>query len=317
MKRLNLIIALALLVTSCNNGIKQSDYDALQTRCGALQKELSECKNTIDELQNTINELQNTPQARLIRGRQAYMENDFVIAKKEFNDLIEKFNGSDEAIKAKLLVDEIENQERKKREAEERKKTQGFKVLKENSSVTVGDVTVKFNSVKTGNRWISDDYGYEYLYRSAERGEIYLLANVSISSESKNPDLPPIAVYTMSDGTLSLEGTMRYEFYKWRDYGAYLGNYTDDGNNFSHTKTIRFSCGISLSKTDMSNKTIFVVVKKVNCFYRKDVRHANPPVSYTQYKEDYSTDCDLKQTLTVDDFDNDYVLIKVFNRNKL
>jgi hypothetical protein len=54
MRQLNLFIVVALFITSCNNGVKQSDYDKLQA-------ELTECRNLVEELQNT-------PQVRLTSG---------------------------------------------------------------------------------------------------------------------------------------------------------------------------------------------------------------------------------------------------------
>lgn len=312
MSRINLIILVALLITSCNNGVKQSDYDKLKSDYDKLKIDYDIIKVELTDCKRMIEDLQNTPQVRLSKGQQYLINNDFKNAKLELNALIEKFNGTDEAKKAKLLVDDIEKQEKEKKEAEERKRTLGFKALKEYVSVDAGDVTIKFNSVNTGQQWVFDNYGYEYRYRSAERGEIYVLSKVSISSEIKDPKLPPIAVYKIKNGTLSLIGRLGYEFSRWKNYGSYLGNYKDFGNDFAHTKTISFSCGLSISNEEMSNHAIFVVVKTTNCFYRSEDKYRTPPVSYN-----FSYDCSLKSTLTVDDFDNGYVLIKVFNKNKL
>lgn len=291
-------MAIALL-TSCNNnkGPKQEDYDKLQA-------ELTECQKKVEELSNT-------PQIRLAKGLRFQSENDFVTAKKEYKELIQKFPGTDEAQKANAFITEMEKFEREKAQAEERKRTLGYKAISENSSIKVGDVIIKFNSVSTGSQWVFDNYGSEWRYRSAERGEIYILSKISISADSKDPNLPPISVYKISNGNLMLVGTMGYEFSRWKDYGTYLGNNADFGNDFAHTKTISFSCGLSISKTDFDNEAVFVVVKKVNCFSRIEDRFGNPPVSYIE------GDCSIKSTLTLDDFDNDYVLVKVFNKNKL
>lgn len=297
MKKFTFTIAVALLISSCNNGVEQSKYDKLKA-------ELTECKKTVEELQNT-------PQVRLSKGQQFLSKNDIANAKKEFNGLIEKFGETDEAKKAKSLIADIEKQEQEKKEAEERKRTLGFKVLKENSSVSASDVTVKFNSISTGGNFVFDRYDDRWRYRNAERGEIYVLANVSVSSKVKEPELPPIAVYKVENGTLSLINTLEYRFYRWEDYGSYLGNDADYGNDFAHTSTIRFSCGLSIPKDDINNNAVFVVVKKENCFYRSTDRFGNPPVSYN------SSGCNLKPTLSIDDFEKDYVLVKVFNKNKL
>jgi hypothetical protein len=299
MRNFYLTMLIIVILTGCNNnkGPKQEDYDKLQA-------ELTDCKKTVEELSNT-------PQMRLANGQKFQAENDFAGAKKEYKELIEKFPGTDEAKKATILIAEIEKVELEKKEAEERKKALGFKAIKENSSLKIGDVTIKFNSVNTASQWNFDDYGTEYRLRKAERGETYIVAKVSISAESKDPSLPPISVYQISNGSLKLLGTMGYEFVRWKDYGSYLGNYADYGNDFSHTKTISFNCGLSVSQTIMDKDPVFVVVKKVNCFNRTNKTYGNPPVSYTEGS------CNIKSTLTVDDFDNDYYLIKVFNKSKL
>ena len=299
MKNLYLTILIMVILAGCNNnnGPKQEDYDKLQA-------ELTECKKNVEELSNT-------PQMRLANGQKFQAGNDFTNAKKEFKELIEKFPGTAEAQKASTLISEIEKVELEKKLAEERKKTLGFKAIKENTSLKIGELTINFNSVNTGGQWVFDNYGSEWRYRSAERGEIYILSKVSISADTKNPSLPPISVYKMLNGSLTLIGTMGYEFSRWKDYGTYLGNNADFGNDFAHTKTISFSCGLSISKTDIDDEAVFVVVKKANCFYRSEDRFGNPPVSYSE------GDCGIKSNLTVDDFDKDYYLVKVFNKNKL
>ncbi len=299
MRKFYLTMLIIVILTSCNNnkGPKQEDYDKLQT-------ELNDCKKTVEELSNT-------PQMRLADGQKFQAENDLENAKNEYNELIEKFPGTDEAKKATTLIAEIEKIEIEKREAEERKKALGFKSIKENTSLEIGDVIIKFNSVNTASQWNFDNYGTEYRLRKAERDETYIVANVSISAESKDPSLPPISVYQISNGSLKLLGTMGYEFVRWKDYGSYLGNYADYGNDFAYTKTISFNCGLSVSQSIMDKDPVFVVVKKANCFNRTNNTYGNPPISYT------AGTCNIKSTLTVDDFDNDYFLIKVFNKHKL
>jgi PBP1b-binding outer membrane lipoprotein LpoB len=299
MRNFYLAMLIILVLTGCNSnqGPKQEDYDKLEA-------ELTDCKKTVEELSNS-------PQMRLANGQKFQSESDFSNAKKEYNELIEKFPGTEESKKATTLIAEIEKIELEKKEAEERKRTLGFKAIKENTSLKIGDVTMKFNSVNTASQWNFDDHGSEYSLRKAERGEVYIVAKISISSESKDPSLPPIAVYQILNGNLKLIGTMGYEFVRWKDYGSYLGNYADYGNDFSHTKTISFNCGLSVSQSTMDTNPIFVVVKKSNCFKRTNNNYGNPPVSYTE------GDCNVKSKLTVDDFDNEYYLIKVFNKNKL
>jgi len=139
-----------VILTGCNNnkGPKQEDYDKLQA-------ELTDCKKTVEELSNT-------PQMRLANGQKFQAGNDFTNAKKEYKELIEKFPGTVEAQKATTLISEIEKVELERKVAEERKKTLGFKAIKENTSLKIGELTINFNSVNTGAQWVFDNYGSEW-----------------------------------------------------------------------------------------------------------------------------------------------------------
>jgi hypothetical protein len=297
MNKIYFTIIVAILTLSCKDGVKQSEYDKLKA-------ELNECKTTVEELRNT-------PQIRLSNGQQFLSKYEIINAKKEFNELIEKFGETEEAKIAMSLIAGIEKEEKERKEEEERKKNLGFKALTETSTVSAGNVTLKFNSVSTGGNFAFDRYDNRWSYRDAERGEVYVLANISVTSKIKEPELPPMSVYKNENGSLSLIGTLEYKFYRWEDYSSYLGNDADYGNDFAHTATIKFSCGLSISKEDIENNVVFVVVKKENCFLRSTERFANPPVSYI------SSGCNMKSTLKVEDFDKDYVLVKIFNKNKL
>jgi len=299
MKKVIFTILTLSILMSCNdnNSIKKEDYDKLKT-------ELDECKKTVEDLSNT-------PQMRLTIALKLREENNVEQAKSELRTLIEKFSGTDEAKKASQILKEIEESERKEKEEAEKKRLLGFKALKETSTTKVGEVSLKFTSINSVSQWNFDDYGSEYRLRKAERGNIYINAKVAISADNKDPNLPPISVYKAENGELRLLGTMGYEFVRWKDYGSYLGNYADYGNDFSHTKTISFSCGLQIAQNDLDNNAIFVVVKNQNCFYRSTDRFSNPPVKYKE------SGCNVKNKLTVEDFDSDYILLKLFNRNKL
>lgn len=291
-----LIFALSLFGCDSSGPIKEQ-YDK-------LQKELDDCKKTVADLRNT-------PQQRLSEAQKLVAIKDYSAATSHFQDLIDKFPWTDEAKIATKSLSETMLLQQQQKKIEEKKKTLGLKALTESKKVKVGDVQCAFSSVSTVGQWTFDSYGDEWRYRDAERGNKYLVAKVSIEADSKNPILPPIAVYKISDGQLSLLGTMGYEFSRWKDYGSYLGNNADYGNDFAHTRTIGFSCGLQISDKDIDDEAVFVVVKKASCFLRSSNGFSNPPVKYEEGT------CYLKQTLTVDDFDNDYILVKVFNRTKL
>lgn len=296
MLKLVIYLSIIVLLISCDNYVQKSEYDLLNS-------DLIECRKIVEELQNT-------PQVRLSNGQKYFLAADFANAKNELKLLIEKFSDSNEAKKAKSLLVEIEKREQEIKEVAERKKTLGFKILKEIKLITVGEIKMNFGNIETGQKWIFDRYGDEWRYRSAERGEKFVLAKLSISSDNKNPVLPPIGIYIMKGGELVLNGTMGYEFSRWDDYASYLGNNHDFKNDFAHSKSIPFSLGLSVSNDNLNDYPVFIIVKKENCFYRDTNRFNNPPVAYSP------SGCYLKPNLTLDDFENEYVVVKIFNKNK-
>ncbi len=282
------VYLIVIFMTSCdNNKVKKSEYDK-------LQQELAETKKANEELQKT-------PQIRLSKGQEYIAKNDFENAKKELSVLIEKFNGSIEAKKAESLLAEIEKQEKIKKETEERKKALGFKILKENTTLTIDNITLKFKSVSTSSKWIFeyDKYDY-YRYRSAERGNTFVLANVIISSKVKKSKIPLISVYRLSNGCLNLIGNMSREFVT-----DPAGSYND--KDFKYVSSVAFSQAIEISKKTLDETAVFVVVKRVNC----------SKYEFGYYLDTSSEGCNIKSTLTVDDFDKNYALIKILNKKKL
>ncbi len=292
------ILTIALLMSCKENiSINKQDYEKLKS-------ELDECKRTVEKLSNT-------PQMRLATAIRFRENNKIKEAKSELKSIIEIFSGTEESKSATQILREIEDFEQKEKIEAEKKKLLGFKALKETSTAKVGEVSLRFSSINSVSQWNFDDYGSEYRLRKAERGNIYINAKVAISAENKDPLLPPIAVYKAENGELRLLGIMGYEFVRWKDYGSYLGNYADYGNDFSHTKTIPFSCGLEITQNDLSTNAILIVVKNENCFSRITNRLSNPPVSYKE------STCNVKNKLTIGDFDKEYILLKVFNRIKL
>ena len=122
--------------------------------------------------------------------------------------------------------------------------------------------------------------------------------------------LPPIGIYRYKDGKLFLVSEMGYKFARWKSYGHYLGNYADYSNDFAHTSTIPFSNAAEIKKDDQ-NDVLFVVVRKKGCFERVDLGFSNPEVGYA------SSGSNMATILSVDDFDSEYSLVKVFNKNKM
>jgi len=297
MKKTLLLTFIFFGIFSCQNGPTQSEFDKLKA-------DLENCSNENAELKNT-------PENRLLTAQK--FENDGKIeqAEKEYRELAKEFPKTEQGITAQKFVENREKEIEKIKKEEERKKQLGFKALKEQSTIEQGDVTLTFSKIQLGKRWYFDRYDDRYFYRDAERGNKHLTATLKIKSKSNEPKLPPIYVYKLENGNLKFISTVGYEFYRWKDYGSYLGNYADYGNDFAHSPTINFSPGVSLNDENTKNYPIFLMVKKDNCVIRESARFDNPPVSYT------TATCDADRIMDVDKASSDYYTIKIFNKQKI
>lgn len=304
MKKKNLFyyVVIILFITSCGGNSKE--YDDLMKSYDEKSKELEQCKAENEKLSNT-------PEMRLAESKSLQAEGKLSEAKSELTELMDVYPGTDEAIEAKKLFDQITKEEEKIKAEEERLKNMTFGDLKTSMKIIYNKLTLNFASVTTGSTWTFDNYGSSYMYRSAQRGFVYLVAKVNITSEENYPSLPPIIAYQLNNGKLDKIGTLEYRFAKWKDYGSYLGNYADYGNDFSQTPTVYFSCGISISEDISKNKAIFLVVQNKGCFTRKTEDFENPSVKYVEGS------CGAKSTLGIEDFKSDYQLVTVINRSKI
>jgi hypothetical protein len=62
--------------------------------------------------------------------------------------------------------------------------------------------------------------------------------------------------------------------------------------------------GIEVNKSDVEDYEIYVVLKTSGCFQRVKKQYGNPEIQYS------SSNCNPKQTLKVEDFNEEYILIK-------
>lgn len=281
--------------TGCSNTDLENENTKLRTEIDSLNNEIEECSNELTLIKNT-------PEQRKWRAQKYFSVDDFKKSIFEYEGIIENYKGTEEANQAEKEINKIKKIIEDRIKEEERKKALGYKVLESNMKPKFGKLSLNFSSISKGQTWSFDSHGTEYSYRSAQRGYTYVLAKVTISSESNNPDLPPVLIYKMEEGELNMVGRMGYEFRRWKDYGSYLGNYADYGNDFGHSKSINFNLGCQVSNEDVS-KGVYVVLKKEECFRRK-TGGFRPSVEYV---ESY---CEIKDKLSVNDFDKEYILLK-------
>lgn len=298
MKRRLLVLTIGVLtLISCSDGETKKQLSELKTELEQTKAELNNCSAELTEIKNTA-------ENRFIRAKKLLSDKNLNGAKTEFQGIVDNFKGTNDAKIATKEIAKIDRTIEQKRIDAERKKALGYKVLKPTTRVKFGDLSLRFDKIWKGKRWSFDDYGSQYFLRDAKRGNSHIMARVSITSDNNNPSLPPILVYQMNNGELKLLGTLGYKFRRWEDYGSYLGNTADYGNSFAHSKTIPFNCGLELSNDDLKSGTIYVVLKKQGCFNRTKVDYGNPEIAYRE------SSCNPKRILKVEDFDNDYELLK-------
>lgn len=175
------------------------------------------------------------------------------------------------------------------------------------------NIKITFNPFSFQNEFIFDRDGYQWRYRKAERDGKFLISVASITAKSnnKNPLLPIIYAYKIdSTGFLSI-AKFEYQFYKWNDYGTYLGNGHDFGNDFAYTETIKFDIGLTVNQTDV-NSTILIIASNQGKIPRSSNQFSTPNISYI-----YSDDIGGYPNMTLSKLINEYTIIDVINLDKL
>lgn len=305
--RTMLILAISTsLFFSC--GVKQSEYNSIKTELEAAKKQLIQDSVCISNLQDTITMLSLPANQRLSLINEQVSAGEYDLARNSINELNRLFPNSNESQQTTTILKKIDDLIAKQKAEEERIKALGFKALKPVSSVNIDYNKVSFSAIGVNRSFSFDHYNGGGFHYTADRGNTYMLASMSVTSTSKDPDLPTLAIYSITGDQMNREGIMEVRFAYWQDYGHYLGNYPDFGNDFAKTSTIRFKLGEEVP-TELTTKPYAIVLKKVNGLSRKYDRFKNPPVSYSGYIE-------YPYKLTLDDFTGDnarYVVIKIAN----
>lgn len=275
----------------------------------ASKQDLEEAKKRIAVLEDSIEQLRNTPHERLARAG----ELSGAEAESVYTALVEAYPQSPEAKIARESLKVIAARREAARAARERRQRLGFRALEESRTVEVAPTQLRFTSVSTDDRFTYDRYDDRYHYREAKRGHLYIVATVRITADEEelDPDLPAVHVYRADGDRLSHVGTMDYEFYDWEDYGSYLGNEHDSGNDFETTATIPFSLGLEVDNSTFED-AIFVMVEDRNCADR-GYSSDNPEVYYSTYE---CTPSPNLKTLSVGEAEELHA-VEVFNKDTL
>lgn len=269
------------------------------------QDSIKSLKSSLQEAQSKIELLSYPADQRLSKAQNLLDEGELDNAEAEIKQLKSVFPNSPEASTSNAILSKIKDLKGARLKEEERIKALGFKALPEQTTIKINYNTVTYSSISVGNRFTFDSYGDTYFYRDADRGCKYVTANMSVTSSNHNPKLPQLALYIISGDKMKYEGVFTTEFARWRDYGAYLGNYHDSTNDFSKVSTVRFKLGLQVSNEKLA-KSYAIVLKKKNVLEYHYERFDNPPISYSGF-------ANYPSILMLDDFKNDYAIVKLYN----
>jgi hypothetical protein len=293
MKNLPVILLCLITLLSCNNNTNNNEYTSLLGKFDSVQKENDLLKNQIRILSDSIVSLKFSAQDRLIIINNLISKDKLEDAKKQIFELRELFPYSIENEKSIGLLNTIAKKEENKRIEEERIKALGYKVFKDNTSSTIDNVSLVLSGFTFG-RTFTFDYCTdvsEYSYRTADKDNTYLLISLSLSTKDKTGAVPNFYLYRIENGNLKKIDTYFMEEYAtWTSYGAKIGNYDDDSHDFSKVNTVRYKLAAEIAVKESSQPILMLA--------KKDGKKG-------------------RDVLTIDDVENDYLVIKIINRNKL
>lgn len=325
MKTVNFSVLLLLLLVialfaSC--GVSSSDYAQMEEAYNAIKSECDSIKQINSELnvkirtdmmlirnlRDSISILSFPADQRMEKIKSLIAEQKYGDAKREITNLTKVFPDSKEAKETVALLNKIDELEKKKKLEEEKRKALGFKGIKTVNTCKIDYNKVEVSNISIGNTFTFDSYDDYYHYRTADRGNKYITAVMRITSESKDPKLPQPAVYSIVGDKMRFVGHFTVEFARWDDYGSYLGNDHDFGNDFAKTSSVRFKIGEEVSD-EVIKKPYAIVLKKENVLSRSYERFNDPPISYDGF-------VDYPYQLTLEDFSSErgnYFVLKIAN----
>lgn len=302
MKKYIYITLVACVTISC---VSQSTHDSVLKKCDSLIVVLESEREVIKSLEHRVSSLSDSVVMYSYPANQRY---DYIVdlvknekfdeAYTEIDNLKKIFPKSSEAqkIDAQILI--IEKRKAEIKAEEERRKALGFKVFKDQSVVNTGkdngdQVRYTFSNFHY-NREFTFEYIAdieEYYYRTADKGNTYLQADLSIYTKANYAYTPSVYVCKIVDGKLSRVGYFSCEYARFETYGAYLGNYSETSHDFSKVNTVRYKMGTQISNEE-SRLPLVVLMGKNN-------------------------ESVTVEGMTVEDVNEKCVVIRILNRNKL
>lgn len=259
------IWSLLTLFTFYGCGVKQSEYDKLTLQRDSIQIVLFEQDSIIKRLQDSIVVLSYPAEQRYDNILKLVKEFKLDSALFEIHALKEIFPRSTEAMASNKQIEYIEQQKAIIKAEEERKKALGYKVFQDSNPILINEkIKCSFSGFNYG-RTFTFDYCLdvdEYHYRTVDKGNVYILADMTMSTKEKYASTPTICVYKIENGNLSVLTHFKDEYATWTSYGAMIGNYSDDSHSFSKVNAVRYKLAAEISIEDSKQPLIIIADKK-------------------------------------------------------
>ena len=284
------ILLSALTAVSC--GINEQEHNRVLAQVDSLKQVVAELTQKNVLLRDSVKILSFPADQRYNLIVNLVNEGNFEAARQSIADLTAVFPNSKEAALAKEQITIIEKKEAEIKAEEERLKALGYKVFKDRSSVTIDDRTCSFSSFSFGRTYTFDSVGDvgEYHYDTADKGNTFILASMSMTTKKDYASTPTFAVYKIVDGNLQQIRSFREEYAYWSTYGAFIGNYSEDSHDFSKVNTVRYKIAAEISIED-SKLPLVILCNKTG-----------------EYP---------KQSYTLEETNEACQVIKIINRNKI
>lgn len=285
----------ALVLSACG---PSPEVENLRKQVDGLSRQLETMTRERDTLKARVEDLSNTPTALFANVATRAEAGRIEEAEKALDALKVKFPKAPEVKKAQELVDVLHVQMEKQREEARRLESMGFKALKSTPLVNAGGVKVKVGSPSFSKQFVFDRHDSLYHYLEADRDNRFVVIGLSATAAKgiNDPDLPGFALYWADGKELRRVSKFDLRFVRWKNYGTYLGNHSDSGNDFAKNATIPFTIGAQVPESELAKRPLYIVATTTGCQSRSYDRFRNPPVSYS------GACIDLAETLRIESF---------------
>lgn len=315
------ILAMSLCLIGCEGQQAKQELERLRAEITQkdeqivmLGKRLATTEEELAKAQKLIKDTLEAPEKRF-QEIQAHIEaGHYDQAMPLLSNYLSEFPSSRHATNVKELqrkLPQLIADQKKAAEEKARILREGFKTIKVQSTFTCPNNTkIHCKKFQSGKKFIFDRRDSRYYYYTADKNNIYISADISVTSKDSNPLLPAIFVGKVNnEGKLTDINIMQYMFYHWESYASYLGNEGDNGNDFSKTDTVLFSIGVEVQ----DKKGIYVIFTEGTPYFaRQYEQFKNPPVYYTL---DPSQPFPIPESsLSIEDFIAKYTALAIITR---